>query len=356
MKIDKHIERGDISRVSEEMEFFFGGRAFDNKAIISQFDLFSVMSEESGSNLPERLEIVTKSISSQIVYLPTYRRIEQELDQIFVGVDPDDFKKGKRRIISQKEDGTAYFELVEFGMRDVQEAVNKTLDQLKEFERKSLNELTLRYLGDVVNRSYENTAMAQISDISEGTIHSVLERIHENILNKTEKRHLFEVISSAKTSSNPKEHEKIIYHYFAKLLSFQEELQKKETQMASFCSLCNEYMSNKQFVYDSASFTLKVVINSESGNDSVIELADLSSGEKQIVSLFSHLYLSQRGSFFVIIDEPELSLSVPWQRRFLADIWKGEYCSGLVAATHSPFIYENDLKPFTYSLGEFISV
>ena len=38
---------------------------------------------------------------------------------------------------------------------------------------------------------------------------------------------------------------------------------------------------------------------------------DLSSGEKQVISLFSYLYL-YRGSNLVLIDEPEISLSIEW--------------------------------------------
>jgi ABC-type transport system involved in cytochrome c biogenesis ATPase subunit len=87
-----------------------------------------------------------------------------------------------------------------------------------------------------------------------------------------------------------------------------------------------------------------------------IGLSDLSSGEKQIVSLFSHLYLSGRDRYFVLIDEPELSLSVPWQKRFLVDIKKGTFCAGLVATTHSPFIYDNELRPFAHAIGEYINV
>jgi hypothetical protein len=58
----------------------------------------------------------------------------------------------------------------------------------------------------------------------------------------------------------------------------------------------------------------------------------------------------------VLIDEPELSLSVPWQKRFLVDIINGDFCAGLVAVTHSPFIYDNKLKPYAHSLGEFASL
>ena len=57
----------------------------------------------------------------------------------------------------------------------------------------------------------------------------------------------------------------------------------------------------------------------------------------------------------VLIDEPELSLSVPWQRRFLRDIRNGDFCAGLIAVTHSPFIYDNELREYAHSLGEFMA-
>ncbi|WP_375470149.1 AAA family ATPase [uncultured Nostoc sp.] len=86
-----------------------------------------------------------------------------------------------------------------------------------------------------------------------------------------------------------------------------------------------------------------------------LEMRILSSGEKQIVSLFSHIYLSEITGYFVIIDEPELSLSVPWQKRFLPDIIENSRCNGLVAVTHSPFIFQNNvLDNYTHNLEEFV--
>ena len=79
----------------------------------------------------------------------------------------------------------------------------------------------------------------------------------------------------------------------------------------------------------------------------------LSSGEKQIVSLFSHLYLSHQNNYIVLIDEPEMSLSVKWQRMFLQDVRKGGFCYGLIAVTHSPFIFENELDRYAHGLEEF---
>ena len=68
--------------------------------------------------------------------------------------------------------------------------------------------------------------------------------------------------------------------------------------------------------------------------------------------LFKMLVLSQK-NYFIIIDEPELSLSVPWQERFLNDILNLGKCSGLLAVTHSPFIFQNNLRYITHSLEEF---
>jgi predicted ATP-dependent endonuclease of OLD family len=296
---------------------------------------------------------IRESINAQILYLPTYRRIERELSSIFEGVDQDDFRK-QRSVKRQNESADAFIELVEFGMKDVQEAIGRTLGQLKDFARENLNNLTLNYLGDVVNQDYQKVNPFDVADAPEETVKAVLDRIHDNILNKTDKQHLFSVISSARGVSAPSEHEKIIYHYFLKLLHFQEALQERERQISQFCELCSEYIVDKTFVYNSSDFSFSINSADAWNTEHAVDLGDLSSGEKQIVSLFSHLYLSGQSRFLVLIDEPELSLSVPWQRRFLADIRMGKFCAGVIAVTHSPFIYENELKPYAHSLGEFV--
>lgn len=72
----------------------------------------------------------------------------------------------------------------------------------------------------------------------------------------------------------------------------------------------------------------------------------LSSGEKQIVSVFARLYLSGEKQFVVLIDEPELSLSMDWQKRFLPDILSAPSCAQLIAITHSPFVFDNELDAY----------
>ena len=63
----------------------------------------------------------------------------------------------------------------------------------------------------------------------------------------------------------------------------------------------------------------------------------LSSGEKQIVILFTYLAF-QRGKIFVV-DEPEISLHPRWQEEFLdgvKDLMRSD--TQLIIATHSPAI------------------
>jgi predicted ATP-dependent endonuclease of OLD family len=305
-----------------------------------------------GRTLGEIQEQLSNNLGSQILYLPTYRRIERELSSIVQGIDPDDLRR-PMQINRQAEDANDYVELVEFGMNDVRKAIDSTLEEIRNFQLQGTTRLSLSYLGDVVSQAYLSTDSDVIANTSEETIEAVLNRIDDTILSGYHKSHLREIILSAQTSANmPSEHERIIYHYFTKLIQFQDELQIKESRIKQFCGLCSEYITDKRLIYESGRPSFKIEYNMHGGN---ISLSDLSSGEKQIVSLFSHLYLSGRERFFVLIDEPELSLSVPWQRRFLCDIIDGSFCSGLVAVTHSPFIYDNRLRPHTHALGEFIS-
>jgi predicted ATP-binding protein involved in virulence len=76
------------------------------------------------------------------------------------------------------------------------------------------------------------------------------------------------------------------------------------------------------------------------GGERVLRPAELSSGEQQQIVLFYELiFKPQRQSLF-LIDEPEISLNVGWQRRFLLDLAKalrlGKHY--VLMATHSPQI------------------
>lgn len=354
-KVNELIDTGRLDLVPIELRRISDRYGIPFDMMMKELEALEETFKVQNKEMLHIIQNIQNAINAQILYLPTYRRIERELSSIFEDRDFDDHHF--RRISpNRRETEKDYIELVEFGMKDVELAINNALGNLKEFARESLNNLTLGYLGDVVNQKYKNVGMKEIADVSEKTVHDVLDRIDENILTQGHKTHIFNVINSTRSNTSPDEHSKIISHYFLKLLRFQAALQEKEKPISEFCSLCSGYIVDKKFVYDGTKFSFSIIPKNAKKDSEQIELSDLSSGEKQIVSLFSHLYLSGLKSYFVLIDEPELSLSVPWQRRFLTDIRKGGFCAGLVAVTHSPFIYDNELRPYAHSLGEFINI
>lgn len=101
---------------------------------------------------------------------------------------------------------------------------------------------------------------------------------------------------------------------------------------------------DKYFDYNQSTLNLDIILNEEYLEDKkrIIRLTQLSSGEKQIISLFSKLYLESDDKSIVIIDEPELSLSLRWQQMLLPDIMRTANCDLLITVTHSPFIFENE--------------
>lgn len=291
------------------------------------------------------LNLHQKVKNVQIIYLPTYRRIEEELTVILNRkIDEDDTKY-------RYTDSPNYMELIEFGMHDVEMAINKTLSDIKDLSRLGLYNLTLSYLGDIVDGKYEMSDTKEISNIDDMTINQILSRVDESILSKKQKNKLLKILQDNKNKNlDENEHDRVLIHYFLKLYDLHKRMSEKETSFRNFVDVCNRYSQNKTVNYDNSNFSFSITSKYDEHN---IELYQLSSGEKQIVSLFSHLYLSNKNNYLVLIDEPELSLSVKWQKTFLEDVRKVAFCNGLVAVTHSPFIFDNSLDEYAHGIEEF---
>lgn len=88
-------------------------------------------------------------------------------------------------------------------------------------------------------------------------------------------------------------------------------------------------------VYEQGDIIIKIA--GAKKNNSIFEL---SSGEKQLLVILAHLSFhnrNQRSSIF-IIDEPELSLHISWQEKFVDAILKASPNTQFIMATHAPAI------------------
>ncbi len=85
-----------------------------------------------------------------------------------------------------------------------------------------------------------------------------------------------------------------------------------------------------------------------------LPLRSLSSGEQQELVLHYDLLFRVRSNTIVLIDEPELSLHVAWQKRFLPDLLTIVQLSNFDAlvATHSPYVV-GESTDLMVGLGEF---
>ena len=68
------------------------------------------------------------------------------------------------------------------------------------------------------------------------------------------------------------------------------ELSKTDKKINSFVEVVTKYLVNKQYIYDQSSLDLDIYDK----NRRKIELSQLSSGEKQIVSIFSKIILEDK--------------------------------------------------------------
>lgn len=260
-----------------------------------------------------------------ILYFPTYRRIEEDLLKISPIEKNKDLQESLKEAI---ESGTS---LIKFGMDDVDIYIKNIMEKIRTTTIAGFSDLTTALL---IYASQELKYKENISTRDMEFITSTLDRFCAE--HPTDYH-----IRSNMTVSD------ILIDNIRHIEGSQRVFDQK---INDFTDTCNRYLVGKQFYYDKKKIELKI----KDDNGKEIKLSHLSSGEKQIVSIFSKIYLSENKSNIILFDEPELSLSIFWQRKLLVDIVKSKKCDFLISTTHSPFIFENELQEYTHPLFSFI--
>ena len=108
-------------------------------------------------------------------------------------------------------------------------------------------------------------------------------------------------------------------------------------KIEAFQDIVGNKLNNKDF---HVQYEKGFYFTSKYGEQKELKLSELSSGEQhQIVLFYELIFLAETGTYY-LIDEPEISLHVDWQRSFLDDIARVEKLRGhkFLVATHSPQI------------------
>ena len=351
----RSLEKGKSSEGFAPLYFQMGG----GELAPYYPDTFDQPEDAFLNNLRRDRNLVVQRFGRKILYLPTYRRIEAELNSLLL---EDERDRRSRRMNLERD---MYFEngIIHFGMADVERAITEKVEHLKSFSLQKQIALTQGYLHDVLAREYQNVDEERLRDLDPNLVLAVLGRIEASLLSNDEKTQIVSIVLGAGSQDwgdrDSIENRKIIMHYFTRLQGFYEELQQEEKQVKEFCDMCNKYLYYNEIVYDERSYRCYVEsiggIRGRADRDArEISLESLSSGEKQIVGLFSKLILEDDDNILVIIDEPEISISMEWQRTILIDVLNSRNCGCLIAATHSPFVFDNELVSSTHNLDEFL--
>lgn len=265
------------------------------------------------------------SFGKEIIFCPTYRRVEDDYNSIYKG----DYRPKNYNFRGQP---------IEFGMRDVRRTIDNLLNKQRMEANFSYRKMSEDIFRDLIKNKIA-TSSCKEDAIDFNKIDVIVNRaMPNNTWQEGELKAYYERQNNAT---------KVFFEYYVtKLIEIYDYQKIIDDKLEKFAKICTKYLESKTMKYDVHSLSLNVYDK----NDRVIDLEWLSSGEKQIISIFSKVYLECVSPCIFIIDEPELSLSIEWQRTFLKDIYESGKVDLLIATTHSPFIFDNEYFEYTTSL------
>lgn len=287
------------------------------------------------------------SLNYNILFKPTYRRVEADLNATF-GIEQ---RRVGRVIVETDEEQQNYAAtIIRFGMKDVKRMIRKVTDNIKSSSIVGFAKVS----SDMIRHLLEpDSDSQQPFDLDIDSLRIILGRTGDN-LSKAEKDRIVELMNNKNQLPNS-----YLVYFLEQLYSVYQEQERLDTAIKRFRDVCNGYLKEKQFIYDESRVDLSIYRTEDDGGiipkeENIVDLNNLSSGEKQIVSLFAQIYLDIDRKFVMLLDEPELSLSIYWQEKLLSDIWASGRCEFLLAVTHSPFIFRKSMSEYVVGMQEFL--
>jgi ATPase len=240
-------------------------------------------------------------------------------------------------------------------MEELEEELKKTniIENLPD-EFKKLIDKTLREYSNISNELDSTYPMRLFKDDSE------LEKkeYEKRILSISEK---FEKLKKYDLALKNVEVDKIKFNskysnalkiYFDDFDTKYEKYRKLVEQLDLYTGIINQRLSFKK-IKISITEGIKIIDD----NEKEIELSQLSSGEKHEIIVFYNLIFKTEDNTLLLIDEPEISLHISWQKKFTEDLLRIIQYKKLnvIVATHSPEIiggfWENQID-----LGELYAI
>lgn len=281
------------------------------------------------NNVIEFKKKVEEKIDEEILYFPTYRRIEEDMSNLGIDIEKDRVKS----------------RLIQFGMTDVEKNIETLLQTIKSVAITGFAKMT-----GVLLKQYLNGELSDFENykIEQNKLIIALTRIGDQI-EERDKQRIIELVDNSDIYNRENRY---LLNLIKNLIDSYERQNMYDERVKIFCSICNNYLNGKKYIYDETNVELGIYKDKAK---KPIGIQNLSSGEKQIISVFSKLYIENIEKCIILFDEPELSLSIKWQNMFLPDVVNSGKCSTLIAVSHSPFIFDNEFDDLAKDMGNCLS-
>jgi len=293
--------------------------------------------------------ILTKTLAgSEIVYLPTYRRIELALRG-----DPREASHRRRRPRFDVAIGSLFTGEIQFGLSDIAERLAEMNQQIIVQSNSGYRKISADIINELIDGSLDNDVAPESDVPSLEELRLFFDRLEQG---QRQSRFVPAVsvpnLQKVYTGEGvPDSSSRFLNYFLTKLATVIRSTKDVELSVDGFVGCCNKYLllqepsttvpgqGNDASMRVMDGKALKVNrsnlrVHVESVPDGRrISLDALSSGEKQMISLFAKMFLYP-GRKIVLVDEPELSLSIDWQRHILVDVL-GPVDKPLLAAARS---------------------
>lgn len=308
-----------------------------------------------------------KEINKSLLYFPTYRRIDLDVESYFANLyDSSLIHYFKReRSLNPKSFGNFDRRVIGISNTDIEDILREYTREINEISSKSLDTLLKNFAKNSILGINNEKLDIQFSNSSKkSNISEQLKNINDSLDLKIPNLQLDEIAEQVS--------DKLSF-----LKSVRETKPKSQDEMNQFMTLLlslpmMQIFQNLQELYKQFSEEMNIELENYdyiqknlldfSGNKlkldrselnefkfskvgtSVDKFNDFSTGEKQLITfiVYSAIELPKKTPSLIIIDEPELSLHVKWQNKLLKNILRKNNIK-ILSATHSPYIINREV-------------
>ena len=271
------------------------------------------------NNLKESKNLLD-NINHDILYLNVYRN-RPKINKAQIRSEDNLYEEGAIVLTSQKLDELK---------KEVQDSANQMKTLINQYYIEMSNSLLDKLLSE-----NETDRSDSLQEEDTELIDSIFTFLHGITPDKKEK--LKEILLSNDSSSSSVILKKSFIPF---IQEYKRQALPIEKQIEEFLNVVNKYLVHKKIKFDKEKFDFTLKIGSKIV---ILDEKFLSSGEKHIFSVFANLVFNKKHSIHLLIDEPELSLSINWQKMFIEDITRFKKVKNLIFVTHSPYVISEDM-------------